>query len=87
MSRKGVRGFLAAKVLDNFMFGYVYGVRQNLPSVSIEKAIVQFKKTFAVPDDTMSTLGAKRQYIRMEEQFINYLKTPDADDSVDAMGN
>lgn len=84
MSKKGLHPFVATKVLDNFMFGYVFGVRQFLPSVSIDKAIVQFMRAFDVSEDMMNPDSAKRQYIRMEHQFVKYLQK---DDGTNGVGN
>jgi hypothetical protein len=77
MAKKGVHQFLTARALDQYMFGFVMANKKNLPAMSIERSITQFKQTFDVTDQMMDTLGAKRQFIRMQQQYLNYLKSDD----------
>lgn len=55
--------------------------------MSIERSIIQFKRTFGVTDEMMDTLSAKRQYTRMQDQFLQYLKTDDKGEGAAKLGN
>lgn len=84
--KKGVHPFLTARALDQYMFGFVMANRVNLPAMSIERSIIQFKRTFGVTDEMMDTLSAKRQYTRMQDQFLQYLKTDDKGEGATKLG-
>lgn len=81
--KKGILPFISSNVLDSYMFGYVMALRQNLPSISIERGIVMFKKYFQVPDEMMNLSSAKIKYNRMNAKFVQYLQE-DEDTRVDS---
>lgn len=65
---------LKRSAYDLIMFGYVRGVRNAFPNVSVEKALWRFAEEFNLADD-FQIEGAKKAYARMNDELRENGKT------------
>lgn len=80
--------FLKRDFYEKIMFGWVTGVRQNLPSISLDKSIDQFYKHFNLTEDVfIKKASAKRTYERMIVEFLETQKSNDKKTNPTEMGN
>lgn len=64
--------FLKRRQDHSIMLGYVYGVRNNLPSVSVRKAIAQYLDFFNIDGDVRTL---ENEYTRMVKELREVDKT------------
>ena len=65
---------LREQTLDAWMFAFVLGIRTSLPSVTIERAIEVFMKTFNLSEDVYPLDNAKVTYNRCFNNWVEYRK-------------
>lgn len=61
-------------ILEVMMFGYVNSLRFNMPTVSIEKAILNFMKHHSIDEEALNLETAKKSYYRMQNEYIESQK-------------
>ena len=59
--------FLRRDGQDKIMFGWIQCMQQNLPGVSIEKAIAQFAAHYGLKD--LNVVSQATRYQRMRQEF------------------
>ncbi len=70
----GIAKFTRRQSYEHMMFGYVHGVKENLPTVSVEKAIAQFFEVFNINHDDYKIESAHKAYQRMSTEYYEMLK-------------
>lgn len=70
---KRIPALYRRKVMDVFMYGYVCGVRDHLPSVTIKAAIESFLSKHKIPEDDFNLETAVQAFykIRDDAEGIN----------------
>lgn len=66
--------FLTRKSFDLCMFGYIRGVKKNMPTVSVSKIVEQFMNDFNLDPDDFNTDSARVTYEQMNNEFMQMLK-------------
>lgn len=56
------------------MFGYIRGVKKNMPTVSVSKIVEQFMNDFNLDPDDFNTDSARVTYEQMNNEFMQMLK-------------
>ena len=64
---------LRRNAYHHILFGYVIGVRNNLPGMSVQNAIGQFVKHFELDKDT-NPETLRLTFIRMEQEFYQHIR-------------
>lgn len=70
----GFDKFLSKEAHKHILFGYVNAVRHNLPTVSVDKAILNFMKYHNLNDDNFNRDSARVTYNNMVKEYINFQK-------------
>jgi hypothetical protein len=65
--------FLNKRQLHLMMYGYVNGVRRNMPTVSVDKAITQFLAFYKFENEDANALRV--QYYEMEKLLREHEKS------------
>jgi len=56
--------------IDSMMFGWVSGISEVLPAVSVNQAIEMFKEWIGLSEDDYPTNSARITYSRIKQDFI-----------------
>lgn len=66
--------FYRYDAIDKLMFGYVMGIRDVLPSVTIHRALEIFMDKYNLNEDNYPMDQAKQTWYRMFESYKEYRK-------------
>ena len=72
---KNIKKFYKRENFKLIYFGYVNAIRFNMPTVSIEKATLNFMKHHQLADDDFSLESAMVEYNRMAKEYLETEKT------------
>lgn len=67
--------FFNKRQIHLLMFGYVNGVRKNMPTVSVDIAIRQFLAYFEFDGEDLDATSLRMQYYDMEKLLREHAKT------------
>ncbi len=70
-----VHKFYKRNQIDILMFGYINAIVFNLPTVTLEKALLNFQKHHGLTEETFNIEANKSTYFRMRDEFIDLEKT------------
>lgn len=70
-----VHKFYKKNAIDTLMFGYINGILFNLPTVTLEKALLNFQKHHSLTEETFNIEANKVTYYRMRDEFMDLGKT------------
>ena len=69
-----IPGLYKRKVLDIFLYGYVSGIIDHLPSVTIRSAINSFLIKHKISEDDLSLDYAVQIYYKMRDEVAEFNK-------------
>jgi len=72
---KNIKKFYKRENFKLVYFGYVNAIRFNMPTVSVEKATLNFMKYHKLDDDEFNVKSAMMEYSRMSKEYIETEKT------------
>lgn len=67
--------FIKRRQEDIMMFAHVRCLISNLPTVSVEKGILNFLKTYDIPEDSSTLDSIRSTYNRMQQEYFDSQKT------------
>lgn len=70
-----LKKFYKRNTADTLMFGYVNALLFNFPTVTVEKAILNFMKHHNLNDDIINTDTVRTTYYRMQKEYIETQKS------------
>jgi len=73
-----IQKFYKRNQIDILMFGYVNAIMFNLPTTTLERALLNFQKHHRLTEETFNIEANKVTYYRMRDEFIQIEKTPKA---------
>ena len=59
------------------MFGWATGIRRQMPSVTVEKAVKSFSEHYDIEEDEYPIETMKNTFWRMSNELIDFQRTPD----------
>ena len=82
--RLNIHKFYTFNSLDHILFGYVMGVTQALPSVSVNKAVEMWLDRFNLCEDVLCLEAARQTYYRilksLQDKETGMAEYPEIDD-------
>jgi hypothetical protein len=67
--------FARRDAIDKVMFGWVRCMTRTLPGVSVERALEEFRKEYAIPKEQFNAASQATRYQRMVREFWDDQKT------------
>ncbi len=67
--------FFNKRQIHLLMFGFVNGVRKNMPTVSVDSAIKQFLAYYNFEGENIDLFALRKQYFEMETLLREHEKT------------
>ncbi len=71
----GLSKFIKRKQEDIMMFSHVRCLISNLPTVSVEKAILNFLHSYNIAEDSSTLDTIRSTYNRMQSEYFEAQKT------------
>lgn len=67
--------FYKRNLFDHMMFAHVKCIQHNLPTVTIEKAVLNFIDMYDIDEGEVSAESLRLKYYRMDSEYRETLKT------------
>lgn len=74
---KGIEKFYRRSAFDLLMFGHISALVNSLPSISIEKAALNFMHFYNISEQEITLQGVLTSFYRMRKEYFESEKTKD----------
>lgn len=74
---KAISKFINRRSIDLLMFGWVTGIRRQMPAATVEQTVKAFSDFYGIEEDDYPIETMKSTFFRMNNEMVDYLRTSD----------